>query len=202
MPKMDPKPTPPKITHVVYLDVEIEGIEKADEAGGRIKLGLFGEIAPKTVENFRALCTGEKGIGPYGKKPLHYKGSTFYRIIPNFMIQAGDFTHGTGIGGESIYGVKFDDESFEVKHNRPHMLSMANAGPNSNRSQFFINTIKTQWLDNKNVVFGKVVDGTDVVRMIEKQGTNSGRPRSKVVIKDSGELKLSEMKFDELEKLA
>lgn len=190
---MDPKPVPPKITHIVYFDVEIEGATSNDEAGGRIKFGLFGEIAPKTVENFRALCTGEKGIGTHSKKPLHYKGSTFHRIIPNFIIQGGDFTHGTGVGGESIYGIKFDDENFQLKHNRPLMLSMANSGPNTNRSQFFITTVKTQWLDGKNVVFGKVVDGFDVVTMIEKQGTNGGRPRSRVIIKDSGQLTLEEM---------
>jgi len=183
---------PPKITHEVYFDIEIDGIEedgrKVFGLGGRIVFGLYGEALPKTVENFRALCTGEKGIGPHSGKPLHYKGSSLHRIIPNFMIQGGDFTHGTGVGGESIYGVEFDDESFQFKHNRPLQLSMANAGRNKNRSQFFINTVKTSWLDNKNVVFGRVISGEGVVRQIEEQGTNSGNPRTQIVIRDSGEL--------------
>merc|ERR1711971_415039 len=169
-------------THKVYFDVEIGG-----EDAGRIVMGLFGEDVPKTAENFLSLCKGDKGVGTSGK-PLHYKGSTFHRVIPNFMIQGGDFTHGTGTGGESIYGVQFDDESFEFKHNRPLQLSMANAGPNKNRSQFFINTVKTSWLDNKNVVFGRVISGEGVVKKIEEQGTNSGNPLTRIVIRDSGEL--------------
>jgi len=170
------------VTNKVFFDVEIEGGEK-----GRIVLGLFGDTVPKTVENFRALCTGEKGTGKSGK-PLHYKGSSFHRIIPNFMIQGGDFTQGNGRGGESIYGEKFEDENFELKHEAPMYLSMANAGPNTNGSQFFITTVKTAWLDGRHVVFGKILEGDDYIKTIEAQGSNSGTPSSKVTIVDSGEL--------------
>ncbi|CAA3007905.1 peptidyl-prolyl cis-trans isomerase CYP19-3 [Olea europaea subsp. europaea] len=154
---------------------------------GRVVMELFSDTTPKTAENFRALCTGEKGIGASGK-PLHYKGSIFHRIIPNFMCQGGDFTRGNGTGGESIYGDKFSDENFKLRHTEPGLLSMANSGPNTNGSQFFITTAKTPWLDGKHVVFGKVVDGYNVVKEMENVGSNSGTTKSTVVIDDCGEI--------------
>lgn len=132
---------------------------------------------------------GEKGTGVSGK-PLHYKGSKLHRIIPSFMIQGGDFTLGDGRGGESIYGVKFADENFKLKHTSPGVLSMANAGPNTNGSQFFITTVKTSWLDGRHVVFGKVISGMDVVYKVEAEGTQSGGPKKTVTVADSGELPL------------
>mmetsp|Transcript_2742 Transcript_2742/g.4105 ORF Transcript_2742/g.4105 Transcript_2742/m.4105 type:complete len:203 (-) Transcript_2742:47-655(-) len=177
-----------KVTHITYFDIDIGGAP-----AGRITIGLYGEAVPKTVENFRALCTGEMGIGSVYKKPLHFKGSTFHRIITEFMIQGGDFTHSSGIGGESIYGGKFADEAFpsNLRHNSPGILSMANAGPNTNGSQFFITTVPTPWLDGKHVIFGKVLDGMDVVKAIEQKGSQSGKPKVPVKILDSGELDLS-----------
>ncbi|XP_008779401.1 peptidyl-prolyl cis-trans isomerase CYP19-3 [Phoenix dactylifera] len=166
----------------VFFDILI-GKAKA----GRVVMELFADVTPKTAENFRCLCTGEKGIGRSGK-PLHYKGSTFHRIIPSFMCQGGDFTRGNGTGGESIYGLKFEDENFKKKHTGPGVLSMANAGPNTNGSQFFICTEKTSWLDGKHVVFGKVVDGYSVVQAMEEVGSESGRTSSLVVIEDSGQI--------------
>mmetsp|Transcript_15332 Transcript_15332/g.25512 ORF Transcript_15332/g.25512 Transcript_15332/m.25512 type:complete len:206 (-) Transcript_15332:325-942(-) len=171
-----------QITSKVFFDIEIGG-----KPAGRITIGLFGETVPKTTENFRALCTGEKGQTASGKA-LHYEGSKFHRVIPQFMIQGGDFTHGTGVGGESIYGGKFDDENFKIKHKAPGYLSMANAGPNTQGSQFFITTVVTPWLDGKHVVFGKVIDGYDVVEAVEAVGSGSGKPSKDVRIAKSGEL--------------
>ncbi|KAK7285853.1 hypothetical protein RJT34_20636 [Clitoria ternatea] len=165
----------------VFFDILI-GKMKA----GRVVMELFADVTPKTAENFRALCTGEKGIGTYGK-PLHFKGSSFHRIIPEFMCQGGDFTRGNGTGGESIYGSKFQDENFKLKHTGPGILSMANAGPNTNGSQFFVCTTKTSWLDGKHVVFGKVIDGYSVVKEMEKVGSQSGKTLEPVVIEDCGQ---------------
>merc|ERR1711939_296854 len=146
---------------------------------GRITMELKADVVPKTAENFRCLCTGEKGTGRSGK-PLHFKGSSFHRVITDFMCQGGDFTRGNGTGGESIYGEKFADENFQ--------LSMANAGPGTNGSQFFLCTVKTDWLDGKHVVFGSVTKGMDVVKKIEAVGSGSGATSKKIVIADCGQL--------------
>ena len=166
----------------VFFDVNI-----GDKPAGRITMELFADSVPKTAENFRALCTGEKGMGKMGK-PLHFKGSSFHRVIQNFMLQGGDFTAGNGTGGESIYGAKFADENFIHKHMGAGTLSMANAGPNTNGSQFFICTVKTAWLDGKHVVFGKVVDGLNVVKAVEAVGSDSGKTSQKVTIANCGQL--------------
>ncbi|CAA22075.1 Peptidyl-prolyl cis-trans isomerase 1 [Caenorhabditis elegans] len=167
----------------VFFDVSI-----GEEPAGRVTMELFNDVVPKTAENFRALCTGEKGVGEQGVA-LHFKGSKFHRIIPEFMIQGGDFTRHNGTGGESIYGNKFKDENFDLKHTGPGCLSMANAGPNTNGSQFFICTVDTPWLDGGHVVFGQVTDGMSVVKKIEKMGSRSGAPAKTVTIADCGELK-------------
>ncbi|KAJ3437465.1 peptidyl-prolyl cis-trans isomerase cyp63 [Anaeramoeba flamelloides] len=171
-----------KSNPVVYFDITIDGVES-----GRIEFELFAHKLPKTAENFRALCTGEKGEGKAGK-PLHYKGSKFHRVIPNFMLQGGDFTHGTGVGGESIYGSKFEDEGFPFKHVKPGLLSMANSGPNTNGSQFFITTVVTPWLDGKHVVFGQVLKGMSLVKKIESKGSQTGKTSAEVVISDCGQI--------------
>jgi len=159
----------------VYFDITIGG-----EAAGRITFELFADVVPRTAENFRQLCTHEPGFG--------YKSSGFHRVIPDFMCQGGDFTDHNGRGGKSIYGRKFPDENFQLRHTTPGLLSMANAGPNTNGSQFFITTVKTAWLDGKHVVFGQVVGGWDVVGAMEKQGTRSGGPRSRIEIADCGQV--------------
>mmetsp|Transcript_1463 Transcript_1463/g.2017 ORF Transcript_1463/g.2017 Transcript_1463/m.2017 type:complete len:175 (+) Transcript_1463:107-631(+) len=169
---------------VVFFDITISGSPK-----GRIEMELRADIAPKTAENFRCLCTGEKGVGRSGKL-LHFKGSTFHRVIPGFMAQGGDFTRNNGTGGESIYGAKFEDEiTPNLKHVGPGTLSMANAGPNTNGSQFFLCFAATSWLDGKHTVFGKVISGQDVVSAIEQVGSESGSTRVPVAIADSGQLR-------------
>ena len=166
----------------VFFDVTIGG-----QAAGRVTIELFADTVPKTAENFRCLCTGEKGVGKSGK-PLHYKGSSFHRVINEFMAQGGDFTAGNGTGGESIYGMKFADENFTRKHLSRGDLSMANAGPGTNGSQFFLTFIPCSWLDGKHVVFGKVVDGLQVLDALESVGSGSGATKAPCMIADCGQL--------------
>merc|ERR1712159_497827 len=160
---------------VVFFDMTIGGAP-----AGRIEMTLREDVVPKTAENFRALCTGEKGFG--------FKGSSFHRVMPNFMCQGGDFTRHNGTGGKSIYGEKFPDENFIKKHDRPGLLSMANCGPNTNGSQFFITTVVTSWLDGKHTVFGEVSKGMDVVKACEAVGSGSGATKKPVVIANCGQL--------------
>jgi peptidylprolyl isomerase len=157
----------------VFFDISINGAPS-----GRIEFQLYDSIVPKTAENFRALCTGEKGFG--------YKNSKFHRVITDFMAQGGDFTKGDGTGGKSIFGNKFNDENFQVKHTKPNMLSMANAGPNTNGSQFFITFIPCPWLDGKHTVFGEVVKGQDVVNKIHNCSSSNGKTTKTVEITNCG----------------
>lgn len=173
-PKIDLKPNPR-----VYFEVSING-----EPAGRIEMLLRADIVPRTAENFRQLCTHAKGYG--------YNGCTFHRIIKQFMCQGGDFTNHDGTGGKSIYGEKFEDENFALKHTSAGTLSMANAGPNTNGSQFFITTAKTDWLDQKHVVFGHVTSGMNVVRKMEQVGSTNGKPQKRVIISDCGEITSSQ----------
>ncbi|XP_072347634.1 peptidyl-prolyl cis-trans isomerase-like isoform X2 [Scyliorhinus torazame] len=159
----------------VYLDIASRG-----NTLGRVVIELRADVVPKTAENFRALCTGEKGFG--------YKGSIFHRIIPDFMCQGGDFTKHDGTGGKSIYGEKFKDENFKLEHTGAGILSMANAGPNTNGSQFFICTAHTPWLNGKHVVFGKVVEGYEVVKKMEKLGSGEGKTNSTISIINCGQM--------------
>jgi len=165
-----------------FFDMTLDG-----QFAGRLVFEVFADIVPRTAENFRCLCTGEMGRGRSGKQ-LTYQGSKFHRVIPGFMCQGGDFTAGNGTGGESIYGMKFEDENFVLKHTEPGILSMANAGPGTNGSQFFICTRATPHLDGKHVVFGRVLEGMDVLQTIEAVGSANGKTSQSVCIKDCGEV--------------
>ena len=168
---------------IVFFDISVDG-----NYLGRVEMTLRADIVPKTAENFRSLCTSERGISQYSGKYLSYKNTPFHRVIPRFMCQGGDFTHGNGIGGESIYGQKFQDENFILRHDRSGLLSMANSGPNTNGSQFFITTEATPWLDGKHVVFGYVSNGMDIVKKMESLGTPSGTTVRQIVITNCGQL--------------
>lgn len=182
--KCEDLPADTTLTQKVFFDIAVE-----DEKIGRIVMGLYGNQVPRTALNFEKLCTGDSGQKTTTDKPLHYKGSTFHRIIPNFMCQGGDFTAGDGTGGESIYGAKFKDENFKIKHTKPGLLSMANAGRDTNGSQFFITTKATPHLDGKHVVFGEVLEGyQDVVTKMESLGDSSGSTSKTVSIMDCGTL--------------
>ena len=178
------------------MEISIGGVPK-----GRVTLRLYDEMAPKTVKNFKALCTGECGLGATTKKPLHYKGCPVHRVIPGFMIQGGDFSNKNGTGGESIYGGKFEDENLDVlQHNSAGIVSMANSGRNTNGSQFFITFRKTEHLDGKHVVVGRVVEGMQLVHAIEKCETDGNdRPIEPIVVARSGELELVQVEVEESE---
>jgi len=167
-----------------FFDITLGGLHC-----GRITFELFNDIVPKTAENFRALCTGEKDLGKTTEKPLHYRNVIFHRVVKDFMIQSGDFSAGNGTGGESIYGGTFDDENFELKHDKPFLLSMANRGKNTNGSQFFITTQPAPHLNNVHVVFGHVVAGHDLVRQLEQLPVDrNSRPLQDAVISNCGQL--------------
>ena len=171
---MSENPSDPKNPRVFFE------ISADNQALGKITMELYANVVPKTAENLRALCTGEKGFG--------FKGSIFHRVIPQFMLQGGDFTNHNGTGGKSIYGEKFADENFKLKHGGPGALSMANAGPNTNGSQFFITVAPTPWLDGKHVVFGRVVEGFDVAKKVESYGSGNGKTLKKITVTNCGQL--------------
>jgi peptidylprolyl isomerase len=173
------KPTIDDVTAKCFFEITI-----GDKVAGKIVFGVFGKTTPKTAENFMTICKGDDK-----DKTLTYKGSPFHRVIPNFMLQGGDITAGNGTGGKSKYGPKFDDENFKNKHTVPGLLSMANAGPNTNGSQFFITTVVTPWLDGRHVVFGQVIEGMDLVRQIEALGSESGKTSKTIIVSKSGEVK-------------